>query len=52
LTPGIAGGFGGGCGSSAVVRADDQDLDALGDQGFHVGFFFGRGALAEQISTS
>ncbi len=34
--------------SGAVLRADDEDFDALGDQGFNVGFFLGGVTLAEE----
>ena len=34
--------------SGGILRADDDDFDALGDQSFNVGFFLGGIALAEE----
>ena len=48
LDASLPGCFSGGGGGGAVLRADDQDFDALGDQGFDVGFFLGGITLAEQ----
>ena len=45
---GFAGFFNGGGGSVTILRADDNDFDAFGDQSFNVGFLFGRIALAEE----
>ena len=42
------GGLCGGSGSGAVVRADDENLDALGDQIFNIRFFLGGITLAEE----
>ena len=48
LDAGLVGFFSGSGGSGAVLRADDDDFDALGDQSFNVGFFLGGIALAEE----
>ena len=48
LDAGLAGFVSGGGGSGAVLRADDEDFDALGDQRFDVLFFLGGRALAEE----
>ena len=48
LHAGSTGGFRGGGGSGAVMRADNQDFDTLGNQGFNVLLFLGGIALAEQ----
>ena len=45
---GVASQLGGGRGGCAVVRADDEHLNALGDQALDVGSLGGRVALAEQ----
>ena len=47
LDASFAGFVNSGASSSSVLRADDQDFDALGQQRFDVGFFFGGIALAE-----
>ena len=48
LDAGLLGFFGGGRGGSAVLRGEDQDLDALGQQRFDVGLLLGGIALAEE----
>jgi hypothetical protein len=47
LTP-AAGSFSGGSGSVPSCGQMIRTFDALGDQGFNVGFFLGRRTLAEQ----
>ena len=41
LDAGLAGFISGGGGGGAVLRADDEDFDALGDQRFNVRFLLG-----------
>ena len=48
LDPGGMGGFGCSCGCGAIMRGEDEDLDAFGDQVFDVGLFLGRVTLAEE----
>jgi N-acetylglucosamine kinase-like BadF-type ATPase len=38
----------GGRGSSTILRADDENFDALGDQSFDIGLLRGGVALAEE----
>ena len=48
LHAGLAGFFSSGGSGGAVLRADDEDFDALGDQSFNVRFFLGGITLAEE----
>ena len=48
LYAGFSSFFNCGGGSVAVLRADDEDFNALGKEGFHVLFFLGGRTLAEE----